>query len=131
MSVFQLWQVSRDTPATPGCRSPDDASGSIQQWLLLLFSCASSLSSGRPATADRHSLFCVSAWLAPQLLPARPSPACREQLGNNRFLLSDGLVIARALNRTLVEFPMQDSRIATADAELRSCGYWDCEGLCS
>lgn len=55
----------------------------------------------------------------------------REQLGNNRFLLSDGLVIARALNRTLVEYPMQHSRIATADAELGLCDYWDCDSLCS
>lgn len=55
----------------------------------------------------------------------------REQLGNNRVLLSDGLVIARALNRTLVEFPMKDSRIAKADSELGFCAYWDCARLCS
>lgn len=67
-------------------------------------------------------MFVVTA--APSLLP-------REQLGNNRFLLSDGLVIAKALNRTLVEFPMQHSRIATADAELGLCDYWDCDSLCS
>lgn len=54
----------------------------------------------------------------------------REQLGNNRILLSDGLVIAKALNRTLVEFPVEDSRIATADAELGVCDYWDCSKLC-
>lgn len=54
----------------------------------------------------------------------------REQLGNNRILMSDGLVIAKALNRTLVEFPMQNSRIDRADAELGLCDYWECESLC-
>lgn len=55
----------------------------------------------------------------------------REQLGNNRFLLSDGVVIAQALDRTLVEFPMKDSRVATADSVLGFCAYWDCDKLCS
>lgn len=54
----------------------------------------------------------------------------REQLGNNRILISDGLVIAKALNRTLVEFPMADSRIARPDAERGMCKYWDCDALC-
>lgn len=34
----------------------------------------------------------------------------REQLGGNRYLVSDGLFFAKALNRTLVEFPAKDAR---------------------
>lgn len=52
-------------------------------------------------------------------------------MGNNRILISDGLVIAKALNRTLVEFPVKDSRIHTPDAQLGFCDYWDCDKLCS
>ena len=90
---------------------------------LLRILSAFGFSSGTLA-AERHPLFACR-------LGSPTARAYREQLGNNRFLLSDGLVIARALNRTLVEFPMQDSRIATTDAELGSCDYWDCERLCS
>ncbi|CAM9657186.1 unnamed protein product [Scytosiphon promiscuus] len=91
-----------------------------------------------PATPPRwDSTTCMASWGVPELqTKADPNGYLlfsegREQLGNNRFLFSDGLVIARALNRTLVEYPMQNSRIATPDAALGSCDYWDCENLCS
>ncbi|CAM9633051.1 unnamed protein product [Ectocarpus sp. 12 AP-2014] len=84
-----------------------------------------------------NSSTCMESWGVPEL-QTEVDPGGyllfsegREQLGNNRFLLSDGLVIARALNRTLVEFPMQHSRISTPDADLGSCDYFDCERLCS
>lgn len=34
----------------------------------------------------------------------------REQLGGNKFLVSDGIFMAKALNRTFVEYPVRDSR---------------------
>lgn len=33
----------------------------------------------------------------------------REQLANNRFLVADGIFVAKALNRTFVEYPVKDS----------------------
>ena len=34
----------------------------------------------------------------------------REQLGGNKYLLTDGLFVAKILDRTLVEFPAKDAR---------------------
>lgn len=34
----------------------------------------------------------------------------REQLGGNKYLLTDGLFVAKVLDRTLVEYPAKDSR---------------------
>lgn len=39
----------------------------------------------------------------------------REQLGGNKFLVSDGIFMAKALNRTFVEYPVRDSRYDTLD----------------
>lgn len=36
--------------------------------------------------------------------------AAREQLGGNKFLVSDGMFVAKALNRTFVEYPVKDAR---------------------
>lgn len=52
-------------------------------------------------------------------------------MGNNRIVISDGLAIAKALNRTLVEFPSSNSRVASADARRGFCMYWDCDMLCA
>lgn len=54
----------------------------------------------------------------------------REQLGCTRFLMSDGLFIAKTLNRTLVEFPVANARIAGADSDLGFGAYWDFDSLC-
>lgn len=34
----------------------------------------------------------------------------REQLGGNKFLVSDGIFMAKALGRTFVEYPVKDAR---------------------
>lgn len=34
----------------------------------------------------------------------------REQLGGNKYLVSDGLFIAKSLGRTFVEYPVKDAR---------------------
>lgn len=34
----------------------------------------------------------------------------REQLGGNKYLLTDGLFVAKILDRTLVEYPAKDAR---------------------
>lgn len=36
--------------------------------------------------------------------------AAREQLGGNKYLLTDGLFVAKMLDRTLVEYPAKDAR---------------------
>jgi len=61
---------------------------------------------------------------------ATSTPPRREQLGCNRYLLSDGLFIAKTLNRTLVEFPAEDARIAGAGSELGYGAYWDFDSAC-
>lgn len=53
-----------------------------------------------------------------------------EQLGGNKFLLSDGLFIAKSLNRTLVEYPVKDARIGEADSPLGLGAYWDLSTMC-
>ncbi|CAM9950932.1 unnamed protein product [Ectocarpus sp. 6 AP-2014] len=79
---------------------------------------------------------CMKRWGVPWLL-TKPDPAGyiifvngREQLGSNRFLLSDGLYIAKTLNRTLVEFPVANARISRADSDLGFGAYWDLDSLC-
>lgn len=37
----------------------------------------------------------------------------REQLGGNKFLVSDGIFMAKALGRTFVEYPVKDARWVT------------------
>lgn len=44
--------------------------------------------------------------------PSTPLETPRQQLGSNKFLLTDGMFLAKALNRTLVEYPVKDSRWA-------------------
>lgn len=58
------------------------------------------------------------------------SPSPREQLGASRYLVSDGLFIAKALNRTLVEFPAANARISGASSALGCGAYWDFDSLC-
>lgn len=36
--------------------------------------------------------------------------AIREQLGGNKKLVADGIFVAKALNRTFVEYPVKDAR---------------------
>lgn len=54
----------------------------------------------------------------------------KEQLGANRFLVSDGLFIAKSLNRTMVEFPAANAGIGGAYSELAFGAYWDFDSLC-
>lgn len=42
-------------------------------------------------------------------------PCCRcsrEQLGGNKYLVTDGLFMAKSLGRTFVEYPVKDARWA-------------------
>eukprot|EP00752_Nemacystus_decipiens_P006206 g5599.t1 len=86
--------------------------------------------------AEWNSTACMQRWGRPWL-QKNPDPAgyiifveCREQLGANRYLVSDGLFIAKALNRTLVEFPAANARIGGVSSELGYGAYWDFDSLC-
>ncbi|CAN0259632.1 unnamed protein product, partial [Pylaiella littoralis] len=55
----------------------------------------------------------------------------REQLGGNRFLAADGIFLAKALNRTLVEYPVGNSRVGSIESSSLGLGaYWDLSELC-
>ncbi|CAM9450103.1 unnamed protein product [Pylaiella littoralis] len=53
-----------------------------------------------------------------------------EQLGGNKYLLADGLFIAKMLGRTLVEYPAKDARISVANATIGLGAYWDLSAMC-
>eukprot|EP00903_Cladosiphon_okamuranus_P019123 g17595.t1 len=53
-----------------------------------------------------------------------------EQLGGNKYLMADGLFIAKMLGRTLVEYPAKDARISVANATLGLGAYWDLSAMC-
>ncbi|CAM9868692.1 unnamed protein product, partial [Ectocarpus sp. 13 AM-2016] len=64
------------------------------------------------------STLCMAHWGVPEL-QHEPDPNGyvvyvngREQLGGNKFLVSDGIFMAKALGRTFVEYPVKDSRCA-------------------
>lgn len=51
------------------------------------------------------------AWHFQRLFVFRATLAARsEQLGGNKYLLADGLFIAKMLGRTLIEYPAKDAR---------------------
>lgn len=65
--------------------------------------------------------------------PARPPASCvlgafleivwwfvqshREQLGGNKFLVTDGIFMAKALGRTFVEYPVKDARCVSGTGQ--------------
>ncbi|CAN0144509.1 unnamed protein product [Scytosiphon promiscuus] len=53
-----------------------------------------------------------------------------EQLGGVQFSISDGLFIAKTLDRTLVEFPAERAQIGNPDSRLGCGAYWDFDRLC-
>ncbi|CAM9316031.1 unnamed protein product, partial [Ascophyllum nodosum] len=54
----------------------------------------------------------------------------REQLGGNKYLLADGMFIAKMLDRTLVEFPVKDARISAANSTMGLGAYWNLLAMC-
>lgn len=57
----------------------------------------------------------ANTWLIPNLYDIRFVFLCfsfvaSEQLGGNKYLLTDGLFVAKMLDRTLVEYPAKDAR---------------------
>eukprot|EP00752_Nemacystus_decipiens_P002967 g2756.t1 len=53
-----------------------------------------------------------------------------EQLGGNKYLLTDGLFVAKILDRTLVEYPAKDARISGANTTMGLGAYWDLSAMC-
>eukprot|EP00904_Undaria_pinnatifida_P008194 jgi/Undpi1/4504/HiC_scaffold_17.g07858.m1 len=83
------------------------------------------------------STLCMLHWGSPQY-QNEPDPNGyviyvngREQLGGNKFLVSDGIFMAKALGRTFVEYPVRDSRVVPFDESVIGLGaYWDLPELC-
>eukprot|EP00752_Nemacystus_decipiens_P011546 g10252.t1 len=82
------------------------------------------------------SSLCLEHWGRKELLTeADPNGyvvfvSAAEQLGGNKYLLADGLFIAKMLGRTLVEYPAKDARISVANATLGLGAYWDLSAMC-
>ncbi|CAB1096959.1 unnamed protein product [Ectocarpus sp. CCAP 1310/34] len=83
------------------------------------------------------STLCMAHWGVPELQD-EPDPNGyvvyvngREQLGGNKFLVSDGIFMAKALGRTFVEYPVKDARVAKLEeASIGLGAYWDLSELC-
>eukprot|EP00752_Nemacystus_decipiens_P010743 g9565.t1 len=83
------------------------------------------------------SSLCMAHWGRPEL-QTEPDPDGyviyvdgREQLGGNKFLVSDGIFMAKALGRTFVEYPVKDARVSPIEeASLGLGAYWDLSELC-
>ncbi|CAM9316179.1 unnamed protein product [Ascophyllum nodosum] len=82
------------------------------------------------------STLCMEHWGRPELLTeADPNGYVvfvngAEQLGGNKYLLADGMFIAKMLDRTLVEFPAKDARISVANSTMGLGAYWDLLAMC-
>ncbi|CAN0167309.1 unnamed protein product [Pylaiella littoralis] len=83
------------------------------------------------------SSLCMAHWGLPHL-QSKPDPNGylvyvngREQLGGNKYLMTDGIFVAKALNRTFVEYPVKDSRVVSIEEESIGLGaYWDLTEMC-
>eukprot|EP00752_Nemacystus_decipiens_P010638 g9475.t1 len=83
------------------------------------------------------SSLCMAHWGRPEL-QNEPDPDGyviyvngREQLGGNKYLVSDGIFMAKTLGRTFVEYPVKDARVAPfEEASLGLGAYWDLSELC-
>ncbi|CAM9104073.1 unnamed protein product [Scytosiphon promiscuus] len=95
---------------------------------------SSSASSLRPPEWDSTS--CMRSW-GLENLQTEEDPrgyiiwvSAREQLGGIQFTLSDGLYIAKILDRTLVEFPAERAQVGNPGSKLGCGAYWDFDRLC-
>ncbi|CAN0302975.1 unnamed protein product [Pylaiella littoralis] len=85
-----------------------------------------------------NSSLCMAHWGLPHLQSKPDSNGYlvyvsgREQLANNRFLVADGIFVAKALNRTFVEYPVKDSLVVSIDLEdsLGLGAYWSLSEMC-